>query len=442
MQKVILTLLTLAILCPAANAQITNYDISQYWQPNQTFRSLGFTFDNSYSNRTTESSQNVDRNTNADLDIDLGLNDYRLRDVDNVESIIRSGINFNVVVDWRELEDNNRRFNTDLTAFNNIERKWFNDRNFFFGLDTDVFARHNTNRFFFQDEAENYTTTRNQLNTAVPISVGIGQPQTVNDAWNAITILEFLEKQGLLTKSFFTDEEIVAFASEIGLIKVTRNTDPRLELIAETERLLQFLFENNMVKGNDYRFFAHLYDAWTFENFRLRQSGNQFELGVAPNIQFNQFVHSTSDGSSSTLLPVGVNLFAGYTIYRPIKTDWQFDVGARVETGPRTIYDLKNDTESSNTWFSTIILDANIGFYPNRRSFYEIFLRPQTSFVNSDLSDDRFTNLLTGFLYTYYFSPQFTISLSGNYSLAQNTSIFQPFSDRKSLRAVLNYFFW
>ena len=75
-------------------------------------------------------------------------------------------------------------------------------------------------------------THNNSYNANIPMSVGKGRIEQVEDARQAIYILENLDKQGVLNRKL-TTEEIHAFAQTTTTVKNKRFLDARLRMIDE-----------------------------------------------------------------------------------------------------------------------------------------------------------------------------------------------------------------
>ncbi len=444
MKYLSILILLLAFIIPS-KAQISSYDIATFQEPNRKQKQGGLTFDGRFRN---ENSNNFSGRVTNSFNTNLGWFDNRFTDIDNIESSMNTGLNF-TINGGKEKNENSSYLNTTIFAYNSSEKRWFNESLKFFGMGVDFSGRLNNNRSRFNGVSD-VTAVNNSLGLRIPISIGKGQPQNTSDAWHAITILEFLNAQGLLSKAAFSDEEIIGFANELSLIRNVRNTDFRLERISEIEQLINYITENNMVNDLDYRLFAHVHDAWIFENFEPRESGKRFSLGIAPTLNINQSINSTD--FNSIVIPVGADLFVGYDVYKPLSLDWQLDFESEFAIGPRqTIYGGDLEIVGNDPYLRTSLgASVGIGHFFSRRTFWELDLRPQIVNLNysSQLSPFNtnttvFNTWLTG-QYVYYFSPQLSMNVFGSVNLnTQSNELGEnPLFNGNEIRVSTNYRFY
>ena len=270
------------------------------------------------------------------------------------------------------------------------------------------------------------------VNLGIPLYLGKGRIELVSDAWHAVEILEVLDKQQLL-KRRISNEEIYGFASRIAEIKNFRNTDFRLERVAEFEALTKYLVDNEMVKTEDYRFFAHLLDAWEFEAFTQRFSGKEFKYGIVPDITLRN-----SSSKSSNLAVFEEGLFqidfaarVEWNKYRPINKRWQKNTFRSIEAGyfinrnNSSITNSNGDLED-NSQINRISVHFNweneLQFlYSQRTNFFLNYRFTVTPILSMEREDgiDRdsysISSVLAGnFTYRYYFSPQLSCDLYAN----------------------------
>ncbi len=448
MRILLLTISLFAFLLPL-KAQISSYDISTFQEPNRQQKRGGVEFDARFQTQNQKADPLTDSEKMSAFNANIGAYDARFSDQLLTESSSNSSF-YARFSSGSDNTDNSGFFNTNFTLGHNMQKRWFNESLRFFGLGFQFVGSNDIIRNRFEDTSENYSITNNYVQLALPLSVGKGQPQNTNDAWHAITILEFLEVQGMLSKPAFSDDEIIAFANELSLIRNVRNTDPRLERITEVERLANYLVDNNMVNSTDYRFFAHVHDAWIFENFEARESGTRLSIGLEPDVIVNQNIDRFDENDIITR--AGVDLFIAYDFYKPLSLDWQFDLESKLSVGPsKTFYGGDLEILNSGLYLrSELSTNIGIGHFLNRRTFWEVDFRP--SLVNVDWQDELTPNglnstylnaWLTG-QYLYYFSPQFSMNVRGSVNLNRQSGdiALNPFYNRNEIRVSSFYRFY
>ena len=259
-------------------------------------------------------------------------------------------------------------------------------------------------------------------------SLGKGRIEIVNDAWHALTILEMLDAANLLIKPMNQDD-IKELADKIATIKNYRNTDNRLELISEYEALCGYFLENEIVDRDDYRFFAHLNDAWLYESFITRQSGKEWKYGISPRLDIESlndcgFLFNYNNiGSEPAHLYEG-NLLAtiSYNHYQAASLDWQKNFLFQMSVGPSLYksvgddaYDFYNDWMN---WNANLETQYTVNYIPNARTYYQLSLLGSYQYTitgGSNFNNDKFGNLNVGIRGNYikYISPQISWYVDG-----------------------------
>jgi hypothetical protein len=120
----------------------------------------------------------------------------------------------------------------------------------------------------------------NQLITdlSVPISIGHGRIEPIEDLRLAIYILEELNKAGRIDK-MPPENVVLEMAKEISKIKKKRFFDTRIKKISELQAVDSFLLANNIVVSHDINYFAVLNDQWDYASGPSRTSGFSVNTG-------------------------------------------------------------------------------------------------------------------------------------------------------------------
>jgi len=415
-----LTFLLCCSMFHTAQTQILDYDISTFVRP-ELYRStstIGADINLSNDNNI------VDPNT-KETDYSARLNgSYTLTKFVNNESNQKFLFTF---IDLTGAINNNAN-NTQDVDFVDLEfRRNVSNRKFGFSNNQKFFEVSYT----IDIDAGHYRSSDENVNQLgfyweVPLFMGKGRIEIVNDAWQALRLLDMLEQASFLKKGMSSDE-INALALEIGRIKNARMTDFRLERIYEYEWLSKYLVEQGIIDPENYAVFSAVNDVWFFENYNIIRSGKSFKYGLVPFIDYdvNRFLFSNFDNDNTRF---GVIARIEREVYRPSRNKFSFDYTYGLDLGMYRI-DPHGETELSSTldYYAEPRIRATAAYYPSARTNYSVsFL---TNYNYSIASDDRAftTNRLStsieGF-YQYYASPQLGFTLSGRLALRNNKNDF------------------
>lgn len=146
---------------------------------------------------------------------------------------------------------------------------------------------HKENRFFILSMRTNgeLQNTNQGTDTGAwfgegKVGYGVGRIEYVGDAVHVIRMLHMLREQGLLLKEP-SEDELVGLIDLVATYKNQRFFDFRLQLIRETEAILDYMASAGVVEPNDFKTFAHLKDAYDFENaFQSFRAGRTLEFTV------------------------------------------------------------------------------------------------------------------------------------------------------------------
>ncbi len=274
------------------------------------------------------------------------------------------------------------------------------------------------------------------INVSIAPKIGFGRTEIITDAWHAVTILEELQKGGVLDKEI-SHEEITALADELRRLKNYRNVDFRLEDLYELESLARYMVENKFSTPEQYKFFALLNDAYRFEAFERRFQGTTFKVGLNANLSYfdNDFITKRTQTSRT------YGLIAEYENRNAINNDWQFDQIYAVQAG--RLYFSPIDTEQFfDDYFVQLNATLSLGYFFSQRTNIRIPLfasyRKQDSLESYNYSISLNPTLV------YYVSPQLRFSARGRFNLAQTSNVNVTLIDYQfaSLSAGMSYFFY
>ncbi len=386
-------------------------------------------------------------------------------------------------------------YNLNLDYEYNANVKKFDTKQQFFEMDYDIDLAYSANRS--KDQWKNDISRGRRLTSNLSITpyLGKGRIELISDAWHAKTMLRVLEKAGFLKKNI-TAAEIQAFAEQISIIKNMRNTDNRLEDIAEFETLCAFLIDHKIVSATDFNFFALLHDAWINEavidhnffssssgyglgtylslqnsgtpQFWYRYHGQEFKVGINPSIGITDYNYY-SNSPNRTYANAALGGVLAFNKYKAISDNWQFNQQQRLTVRPAFAGLLQQENIGSynNNLIFELASSWLIHYLPTRRTNYSLALdarylyninntiiydRTNKSILNSTRREYGRLNLDINARMNHYFSPRFNIVVNLNLNLDFDTesSSFSPLSRHPSQDLTLgnvfdvrmNYFFF
>lgn len=421
-----LTLLIFAILFTSTcYGQVSNYDISNYLFPDFQRKTLsinpqlGFSFFNStqFDNHNSGSfgfaavGTSISNSRKRQSNLTYTANsDYDYYSEDTLNS------------------EKTKDFNSRL-GIENETRFFFKPKRYFEAAGRAAYRYRDMN---VVGEVENRKLT--ELNVSLIPKLGFGRIENISDAWHALTIIEELQKAGCIKKDL-THEEITALADELRRLKNTRNVDFRLENIYEFEQLAKYFIDNGLASAEQYRFFAVLDDAYSFEAFTTREQGQAFTIGTDVSLDYSK-EHQEPIGTNSIR---SYALVLGYEKNNAISSDWQFIQSYNLKGG-FLAYGLSGTQGTSRSNLLELTTHHELGYYLNQRTNFSLPLNTRISQRESDM-------LIIAAIFptlNYYFSPQLRFSIHARVSLYQ-----QNFSDNPNinyqngnLSAGINYFFY
>ena len=438
----------LAVLSFNTSAQEYKYDISKYYTPDIVRNQLDISFSGNGSfNTQTSTNDSVFNNTmNGSLIPTFVM--YK-----NTRKLVSQ---FQVNGSFQgqssgsgKLNDINNSFvATQSTSNLNIgyDVRFYNPKKLFLllGIHGSIGEDGNMNHFNINSSVKTKAGNQNfDGGFGASIGVGFGRIESVEDARQAIYILDELSKKGVLTRQL-SDDEIFQFAQQISRVKNKRFLDSRLHLIDEITSVDSFFVSNHLLTKSDATYFTTLYDYWQYGALNSRKSGHEFAISISPTVSLSSDNSLSTD--SLTWAHGYFNYFRRvlsitYNYEKPVSLNWQHSANVTLNYNS-TLYDRKTLPEtnypSTNSKYTNN--DANlygsyyISYYPNTRTNYSVGLMQNFYFISHDYMNGSTTSpentfqSLTSFNLnaSYYFSPQFR--LSGNAGIGCN---FQSSTDYK-----------
>lgn len=433
------TLILFLILIPhVLRSQYTDFDISRYKLPEiRTSRfDLQLAFTNNYNRTYREGTSSFDYLVNNTGGL-LNGNLYQFRNMEKYQGEQSLSVYYNP-------SRNKSNLNGDLTESNyhNMTlslfstNRFFNSSGNFIEAAADINYDPNVSRSKDGDVSErNITQT---FDISLPVSVGHGRIEPVEDARLAVYILDELDKADRIINRP-DDAVILELARRISEIRKKRFFDSRIRKIEELQTIDSFLVDNNIVSANDIVYFTRLNDQWDYANGPQRNSGFSVDFGLTDKISVARDWTETSTGGadlvSSTfkMNEFTVGAFGRLQYSRPINLYWQTDLTLRLPYSylfTRDPRDYTNDINDYNTHRIYPALDYSIQYLPSSRTSFGLrvvtsndFLAGRRlkyndalgSYIRYDAAENRFS-ISPSFNMYYYISPR--LRLQANWSLS------------------------
>lgn len=435
--------LFLVLISPAIlHGQYTNFDLSKYKLPDIKINRLDayFNIGNSINNESirrsnSDSSEYFNNNFNGSLNLDY----YHFRNSEKYQGILE--VNADIYTNPYNSKSNN--FNSKFDNINGYIlisgiNRFYNQKLNFIEVDPEVSINTRTDRYHYesssntsQDNHSNQFTT----NLSLPISIGHGRIEPVEDLRLAIYILEELNKVGRID-SFPSENVILEMAKEISKIKRKRFFDTRIKKISELQAVDSFLLANNIVSSNDINYFAVLNDQWDYASGPSRSSGFSVNAGIDDDIVIARSSQSTAFNgeipieSKSLVNTYNIGGFILFRYAKPVNLYWQTSATFETSYGfefTRNPQDKHNSVENYRTNIFNTNLSYTIQFLPNSRTSIGLSLTgdyknskgdrtiPDPDPLAFQMKDNQF-NLNAGFNMYYYISPQLRFQLRSNLS--------------------------
>lgn len=270
--------------------------------------------------------------------------------------------------------------------------------------------------------------TSKVLELSVPLRVGKGRIERVEDARQAIYILENLSKRKVLSREL-TGEEIDAFARVISAVKNKRFFDARLRLIDEVTAVDSFLVASGALASGGAAYFTTLYDYWMYGDLFERKSGTEISGGVTPSFGYSRyespilFDSGIVDLYESRRRMPSISADVRFDFERPLNLYWQNSAWVSLsgkylleKYWEKDQGDIRSDRKEKN-YQARLAGRYAFGYYPNSRTNINLGIEETLGWDKYDyLADDgSFLSVNTSLaldLY-YYFSPQFRLAVNG-----------------------------
>ena len=261
---------------------------------------------------------------------------------------------------------------------------------------------------------------------ALPLRMGKGRIERVEDARQAIYILENLAKRQVLSREL-TGEEIDAFARLISTMKNKRFFDARLQMIDEVTAVDSFLVASGALASGGAAYFTTLYDYWMYGDLFERKSGTEISGGVTPGFSYYRYrqpgdqVNVGLHESRRRMPSISADVRFDYE--RPLNLYWQNSAWVslsgnyQLEKYWEKAWNAVEADRKEKNYQARLAGRYAFGYYPNSRTNINLGIEETLGWDKYDYSvyDESFLSvktLLALDLY-YYFSPQFRLAVNG-----------------------------
>ena len=424
-------------------AQEYKYDISKYYTPEIVRNSLdvNFSTSGSLSNEATTYNPLIyqgisnDSIKNSSLSGQENSTFSHLKNTRKLISNIQQSGNFSFNNNTNKPsndENNEHRLNSITNMNFNISNRYYYSSNHFISYGANSFFYYNMSKDVTGNKSVFTNNYQDDLNIGLnpSIGIGIGRIESVEDARQAIYILEELSKKGVLTRQL-TNDEIFNFSQQISRVKNKRFLDSRIHLMEEIASVDSFFVRNSLLNKQDATYFTNLYDLWINGANFSRKSGQSFEISFIPSGSWdkgkNEYLSSTqveNYPNNQEKWMYGGNLNLIYNYEKPVNLNWQHSVN--VSMNGSTAYvdgqylqsSIRNKTSTNGIGLSG---SYTLGYYPTTRTnlsvgiselFNQNYSKQDLSSIFDSVGWFKSHNSTTriNFSAYYYLSPQLRLS--------------------------------
>lgn len=447
MKKIIFVVIAI-IFFGQGYAQISKFNLSDYKLPDMKRHFLETNFDLSGNNNYYKQpiySQNVYDEQNAnEYSGRISINYSSYLNKATVQRQAYGGINLGSYFSNTKLNDTLKNENYNIYPRLNytiINRRYFKNAKF---IETDFYGYYSFQKSHGYSRNPSigalYADSKtHEINAYLPIKMGTGRIEEVQDARQAVYLLDELAKQNRV-KVNLKNEDVLAFAKLISELKNKRFFDTRIREIYEIEAIDSFLQANNYVLKSDARYFTTLRDFWDYGNTPIRKSGTRVSVGIIPGFYIYDNIR---EGNIDFYYYQNINAYfvnAGIEVIRekPINLYWQNTLGINGFAGTIKGKFESNSTADYNASIPNIQLGFNhrIGYYPSTRTamtfsyalnYMQLFGKSDKFNMNLEMEGPQMKASTNLSIY-YYISPKLRLSVI--------SSLYYIWSDTKNSPAI------
>jgi hypothetical protein len=265
-----------------------------------------------------------------------------------------------------EFEEKSNRFNGSVFSQN----RYYINSKFFLEVDVDVDLYADKRK---EDAQKKSKEKYRRVDVKLPLSIGFGRIEQVQDARLALYILEEMDKSGRLKKEP-SHEEILQLARELSAIQNKRMFDFREKLTYELVAADSVLQEMGLVEDSDAIYFGGLYDNLQYGDLQIRSAGSRWSIGVSPFLKNSDSEDEENDIVTLKIDSKSEEVYGNlkYLREKPFKLNWQSSLYATIEYGyenrENEFGQQGEDTEELDVTGIKASLNYYICYYPNTRT--------------------------------------------------------------------------
>jgi hypothetical protein len=384
MKKIMPFIVFLCCFGTVLHAQLDTFDLSLYRLPDIKFRQLDLGFNiggsNIFNKNNGENYSSKYSSFTSNSNLNIAYRSYRNSEHLQNEQQFSIGLT---------PEFKNEKTDDELTYkysnFNSVlqfksDNRFYRQNQFFFETDFHIYGSGNWRK---TDDKTEYTLTKSDDVSAeieIPLLIGHGRIEQIQDARLAIYIFEELQKAGRISK-MPGNEDILEFSRLISTLKNERYFDYRIKKMQEIEKVDSFLQAKGFVTTADARYFTIVNDNWDYAQGPVRESGKRLSGGLVPNFSYSnnriETTYSSPDDTSEQKIiqkNLGIKMQASYVIEKPVNLHWQRSMSVTIAYGYDKDLNTSKLSENPETKsdFGQMELEAGInygmGYYPNSRT--------------------------------------------------------------------------
>ena len=413
-------------------AQNVDFDISKYKLPSMKRQSLNFFLDSHGSYGTTSEDYDSVRfnNIRGSSEAYSNLNYQLYINTPKRQSHVHLGLNgrFDKVYNRQKTSETSimqqKEDQLDSWLTLSLANKQFNEKNWFWVAEPYYYMYLGRKRDMMEDQKDETFS----MNASLGLGGGKGRIEQVQEFRQAILMLNEFVDRGLLARTV-TEQEVLEIAMLLSQLKNTRFFDARLRKEKDLVAIDSILIEKGLITEKAISYYYVMDDIWTYGALQVRESGNQVRFVFTP--AFSKYHHESGPFSNRSETRSLLNELV-FESEKPLSLKWQ-----RGYRGG--IYSRYIKMHQKEVYSSSLSLSANLGFYPNTRTWltWEIlFYGGISKFSGADDYQFVSTGLNSSLGYNYYISERIRLNMNSTLSYSRQDYKTAAIADMAGLSLV------
>jgi len=315
--------------------------------------------------------------------------------------------------------------------FKDVHRRYVNDKCFIENQFLGSYSFDQYNRFDSHvngiEVGRRLSNNNHMASVGLPVKVGLGRLERVEDARQALFLIEELSKVNRIQQDV-SQESYLALSAFVSKLRNKRFFDVRLQRIYQLEAIDSFLQANQLTTETDAAYFTTTMDYWMFGGQPIRLNGRRISLAFYPSMAYQ-------DNQSAELSKVNYNKNRQLSRYyqaffalefaheKAFKQKWQSSFNTSLSVGKRkteeTIEFVLGE-QSTTEVLPSVQFEASyqLGFYPSTRTsmFWNVNVHASKISNAQDYAEEIYGFELERNIFSssinvnYYVSPRFRIA--------------------------------